>query len=73
MINKKHDLRENGITMWYADMVSVPTTEGQNEIPIIIGDCYFDSVIQVIPYNDDTKNLVGTNEEAPEFYRYWED
>ena len=26
-----------------------------------------------IPYNDDTKHLVGTNEEATEFYRYWED
>ena len=26
-----------------------------------------------IPYNDDTKHLVGTNEEAPEYYRYWED
>ena len=26
-----------------------------------------------IPYNDETKHLVGTNEEAPEFYRYWED
>ncbi len=26
-----------------------------------------------IPYNDDTKHLVGTTEEAPEFYRYWED
>lgn len=26
-----------------------------------------------IPYNDDTKNLVGTAKEAPEFYRYWED
>ena len=26
-----------------------------------------------IPYNDDTKQLVGTNEEAPEYYRYWED
>ena len=26
-----------------------------------------------IPYNDDTKHLVGTNDEAPEFYRYWED
>ena len=27
----------------------------------------------VIPYNDDTKHLVGTSEEAPEYYRYWED
>lgn len=26
-----------------------------------------------IPYNDDTKHIVGTNDEAPEFYRYWED
>ena len=26
-----------------------------------------------IPYNDDTKHLVGTEEEAPEYYRYWED
>ena len=26
-----------------------------------------------IPYNDDTKHLVGTTDEAPDFYRYWED
>ena len=26
-----------------------------------------------IPYNDDTEHLVGTTDEAPEFYRYWED
>ena len=32
-----------------------------------IGSCYN----FCIPYNDDTKHLVGTNEEAPEFYRYW--
>ena len=25
---------------------------------------------QCIPYNDDTKHLVGTDDEAPEFYRY---
>lgn len=27
---------------------------------------------QCIPYNDDTKHLIGTTDEAPEFYRYWE-
>lgn len=27
----------------------------------------------IIPYNDNTKHLVGTNEEVPEYYRYWED
>ena len=26
-----------------------------------------------IPYNNDTKHLVGTKEKAPEYYRYWED
>lgn len=26
-----------------------------------------------IPYNDETKHLLGTTEEAPEYYRYWED
>ena len=26
-----------------------------------------------IPYNDDTKHLVGTTEDAPEYYRYWEE
>ena len=26
-----------------------------------------------VPYNDETKHLVGTTEEAPEYYRYWED
>lgn len=26
-----------------------------------------------IPYNDDTKHLVGTTEESPEYYRYWEE
>lgn len=25
-----------------------------------------------IPYNDETKHLVGTTDEAPEYYRYWE-
>ena len=26
-----------------------------------------------IPYNEDTMHLVGTDNDAPEFYRYWED
>ena len=26
-----------------------------------------------IPYNDDTKHLVGTTDEVPEYYRYWEE
>ena len=26
-----------------------------------------------IPYNDDTKHLIGTTKKAPEYYRFWED
>ena len=26
-----------------------------------------------VPYNDETKHLVGKVEEAPEYYRYWEE
>ena len=29
--------------------------------------------VYCIPYNDNTKHLVGTKEEAPEYYKYWED
>ena len=35
--------------------------------------CGCDWFTQCIPYNDDTKHLVGTAKEAPEYYRYWED
>lgn len=35
--------------------------------------CGYDMFTYCIPYNDDTKHLVGTTEEAPEYYRYWED
>lgn len=26
-----------------------------------------------IPYNNKTKHFVGTTDEAPKYYRYWED
>lgn len=29
--------------------------------------------VKVMPYNDETKHLIGTTDEAPEYYRYWED
>lgn len=31
----------------------------------------YNSYKYCIPYNDDTKHLVGTIDEAPEYYRYW--
>ena len=35
--------------------------------------CVGNAFVYCIPYNDDTKHLVGTTDEAPEYYRYWED
>ena len=36
-------------------------------------ECLDDVYEICIPYNNDTKHLVGTKEEVPEYYRYWED
>ena len=44
--------------------------DGGNYNPCIASCC---SYTFCVPYNDDTKHLVGTKEEAPEYYRYWED
>ena len=35
--------------------------------------CGYDMFTYCIPYNDDTKHLIGKAEEAPEYYRYWEE
>ena len=35
--------------------------------------CIGVTVFECVPYNDDTKHLIGTCDEAPEYYRYWED
>ena len=44
--------------------------DGSNYNPCIASCC---SYAFCVPYNDDTKHLVGTTDEAPEYYRYWED
>ena len=38
--------------------------------PFVTTSCK--SYDKVIPYNDETKHLLGTSDEAPEYYRYWE-
>ena len=53
---------------WYCDLFSHIGKDAH--LPYL---CLFSSYKYCIPYNDDTKHLVGTEEEAPEFYRYWEE
>lgn len=52
-------------TIWHCDFFS----HLKNRIHICSGRV----ADYVVPYNEDTKHLVGTKDEAPEFYRYWED
>lgn len=51
---------------WNALLFSHINTKGK----VIVAGCVW---TQVIPYNEDTKHLVGTTDEAPEYYRYWEE
>lgn len=54
---------------WNCDFFSRVDDSTSNHKFITIGYAYK----FCIPYNDDTKHLVGTTYEAPEYYRYWED
>ena len=54
---------------WSCDLFSYNYIDfnGENK-SVCIGDNYS----YCIPYNNETKHLVGTKDEAPNFYRYWE-
>ena len=54
---------------WFADFVSTPAVEKYDTVSCIMSN---EDAEMIIPYNEETKHLVGTNEEAPEYYRYWE-
>ena len=56
--------------VWFPDFVSYPPDDTSNKTLCM---CIGEDMTMVIPYNDETKHLVGTTEEAPEYYRYWED
>ena len=61
--------RSGNAYVWFADFIVTPITDNG------IRGCIMSNTDTdiVIPYNDDTKHLVGTNEDAPEYYKYWED
>ena len=61
-------LCKNGLDMWRCDFFS-----SYMETYVCQNVCISGSYSYCIPYNGDTKHLVGTTDEAPEYYRYWED
>ena len=56
--------------VWFPDFVADPPNNDNNKTLCM---CVGDDIAMVIPYNDDTKHLISTTDEAPEYYRYWED
>ena len=62
-------VRTNHQKIWHCDFFSHISDNTSNYPYITITADY----IFCIPYNEDTKHLVGTTDEAPEYYRYWED
>lgn len=60
--------RSSNAYIWFADFIVTPITDNY------IRGCIMSNTDtdMVIPYNNDTKYLVGTNKEAPEYYRHWE-
>lgn len=56
--------------VWFPDFVSDPPNGTNNKTLCM---CVMEDIVMAIPYNEDTKHLVGTDDEAPEYYRYWED
>ena len=45
----------------------------KDDAPLYKYSCAGDAYTVCIPYNDETKHLVGTTDKAPEYYRYWEE
>lgn len=63
-------LVRNDSSEWWEAQLFSHIIKDENHFPYV---CINDSNRYCIPYNDDTEYLVGTTEEVPEFYRYWED
>ena len=80
-INKKNDrfdpktlkpfdkvlVRDRYSYKWVCGLFSHIIDDNVEYMYICVGSCNK----YCIPYNDETKHLVGTTEESPEFYRYW--
>ena len=61
-------VRDNKCRSWVLQLFSHIIKDELNYPYLCINNSYK----YCIPYNDDTEHLLGTTEEAPEFYRYWE-
>ena len=57
---------KNGLT-WRAEFYS----HVDNDLHLVVCGCGLWK--QCIPYNEETKHLVGTTDDCPEYYKWWEE
>ena len=73
-------VRDSCIENWYAaffshiayDLSEYDLDDCKEKLDFIICTTGSADFSYCIPFNDETKHLVGTKAEVPEFYRYWE-
>ena len=61
-------VRNTPTTVWKADFYSFSKYPDQDMAKCVSGYWF-----NCIPYNDDTKHLIGTNDDCPEYYKWWEE
>lgn len=59
--------------VWSCDFYSHKVNEQECFNPEFPYICVGNTTDRIIPYNEDTKHLIGTTDEVPEFYKYWEE
>ena len=59
-------VRNTSTVLWKADFYSFSKYPEQDTAKCV-GGYWFNC----IPYNDDTKHLIGTNDDCPEYYKWW--
>lgn len=60
-------VRDKTTNKWCIDLFAYMNIMNQ---PVVCGNDVFNFCI---PYNDDTKHLVGTTYDCPEYYKWWEE
>lgn len=66
-------VRDSDKLIWKCNIFSHIKKCTVKQREVLYYSCIYEFWNMCIPYNDDTKHLVGTTDEAPEYYRYWED
>ena len=61
-------VRNTPTTVWKADFYSFSKYPDQDMVKCVSGYWF-----NCIPYNEDTKYLIGTNDDCPEYYKWWEE